>query len=79
MSPLLKLGLCLISYFIFGIGLACEMWGIKAGLGLHATLTIFIFAYAQFVVVVFTILEDVKKILSDIGKTIKHPSSTTEI
>lgn len=76
MSLKIKLFLCLISYFIWGIGLACQMWGIKAGLSLQAVITIFVLTYVQFIAMVFTILDDVKKAVSPkSGEAVQNPSS----
>ncbi len=44
----------------WGFGLACQIWGIKAGLSLAEALTIFIICYVQFFIMAFTVLEDVK-------------------
>lgn len=50
-----------ISYAYYGFGVAVQMFGIKAGLGLTTCLSIYISSVLFFIFVVFTSFEKIKE------------------
>lgn len=53
-----------MAYLFFGIGIGVQCWGIKAGLGLWTTMTIFISSYTFFIIIVLTSLNKIKEVLN---------------
>ena len=52
-----------MAYFGFGVGITISLLGSKAGLGLELTLAIVISSMVFFLIVVFTSLEKIKRVL----------------
>ncbi len=49
-----------LAYLAFGVGMTVQYLGIKAGLGLHTTIGIYVTCLLFFLVVVFTSMQKVK-------------------
>ncbi len=52
-----------IAYAYFGIGVTIEQLGIRAGLSIELVLSIFMSSVIFFIVVIFTSMEKIKKVL----------------
>lgn len=65
------------SYLAIGIGVTVKELGIKAGLGLYPTITIFGVSIAYFLIITLTSLEKIKKVLFEHEQKKKAIDATT--
>lgn len=59
----LHLGLTCMAYMAFGVGMSVQQLGIKAGLGFWGTTIIFSSCTIFWIIIVFTSMEKIKRIL----------------